>query len=103
MGSGLAEKNLVAGEIVGFSFSEDIGRLVSGKIEFLMKEIGFTGGFVGGCGITGGRDGVATGALVATLECSDWKNTGGALDGCWKLGVGLNVLIWFRPEKKVLG
>jgi hypothetical protein len=67
MGSGLAEKNLVAGEMVvvmGFSFSEDIGRLVPAKIEFV---IGFTGGFVGGSNC--GRDGATTGTLVATLEC----------------------------------
>ena len=111
MGSGLAEKNWVDGEIVvlvGFSFSEDIGPLVSGKIEFWIKEtstfvIGFTGTFLGGSGITEGRDGETTGTLVATLECSEWKNTGGALDGSVRVVVGLNVLIWFRPGKKVLG
>ena len=41
LGSGLTEKNCVAGErvvVMGFSLSEDIGRFAFGKIEFGREE-----------------------------------------------------------------
>ena len=50
-------------------------------------------GFTGGCGITVGRDVATTGTPAGTLECSLWRNTGGAFDGCWRVVVGWNVLI----------
>ena len=91
----------------GVSFTEDIGALVSGKMEFGRKEagifvMGFTGGLVSGWAgttLTVGRDGT-TGTLAATLECSDGRNTGVASDGCWTVAVGWNVLTWLRPENK---